>query len=690
MPLRPAGWDPAHAAGLHPVEALAYRSNLLGADRSLANWGGGNTSSKVWEIDHVGRRVRVLRVKGSGTDLATIGPAGFAGLRLEELLPLEERDEMADADMVDHLLRSGVDPGQPRPSIETLLHAFLPATHVDHAHPDAVIALTCAPDGRDLAERAFGAEAVWIDWVRPGFALSKVIAARLREAPDARFVLLEKHGLVTWGETHEESYGDTLDAVERARAVLDEAADRPAFGAVRAPALAPERRRELLARALPVLRGRLCVHGHHVLEVDDSEPVLDFVAGADSAALSQVGAACPDHLVNTKAKPLWVDFRGEDPQELVAALERGLDAYEDWYRRYYESNLDDETRPFPIDPPGPRVTLIPGVGMVTAGRSAQKADVSRQLFHRAIAVIGLAAAAGGFSSLSERESFRVEYWPLERYKLSLAPPAAELEGRVAVVTGGASGIGRASAELLAARGAHVAVVDLNEEGAQGVAEGLVERFGARRAVAVGADVTDESAVGRAVETAVLEWGGIDLLVANAGLASAASVLDTTVELWNRNVDVLVRGYFLAAREAVRVLRPQGVGGALVFVASKNAVAAGKGNAAYSAAKAAELHLARCLAEELGADGIRVNTVNPDAVVRGSGIFTSAWREARAAGYGIEPDELEEFYRRRTALGVNVFASDIAEAVLVFAGDRLPKTTGNFLNVDGGVATAYPR
>jgi NAD(P)-dependent dehydrogenase (short-subunit alcohol dehydrogenase family) len=387
---------------------------------------------------------------------------------------------------------------------------------------------------------------------------------------------------------------------------------------------------------------------------------------------------------------MWVPFEGDDPDELVAALERALDDYEAWYRAYYEDNLDDETRPFPLDPPGPRVTLIPGVGMVTAGRGAAKADVSRQLYHRAIAVMGLASAAGGFSSLTEREAFRVEYWPLERYKLTLAPAPAELDGRVAVVTGGAGGIGRAIAEGLAARGAHVAVLDLDPQHAREVADAIVERHGARRALAAVADVTDEAAVAAAFRSVVLEWGGVDVVVANAGLASAASVLDTSVELWDRNLDVLARGYFLTARTAVEVMRRQGQGGALVFVVSKNALAAGKGASAYSAAKAAELHLARCLAEELGGDGIRVNCVNPDAVVRGSGIFTSAWREERARGYGIEPDELEEFYRRRTALGVNVFAEDVAEAVLVFAGDRLAKTTGNLLNVDGGVAAAYPR
>ena len=688
----PDRWSDAAAGRLSPLEALAYRSNLLGADRRVANWGGGNTSSKIDELDHTGRAVRVLRVKGSGTDLASIQPEGFAGLRLHELLPLEAREQMPDADMVNHLLRSGVDPGQPRPSIETLLHAFVPAAHVDHTHPDAVIALTCTPGGRELAERAYGDEAVWVDYIRPGFRLSKLIAGALRDRPETRFVLLAKHGLVTWGDTGAASYRATLEAIARAHAALEEARSRAPFGPPLRPALDADTRRRLLVATLPVLRGALSRHRPQVLQVDESDPVLEFVAGDDAERLSQVGAACPDHLVSTKARPLYVRAAadGDDPDALADALREGVTAYEAWYRGYYDEHVDDETCPFPMDPPGPRVTLIPGVGMVTAGAHAAKADVANGLYHRAIEVIRLAAGVRDFTSLSEAEAFAVEYWPLERYKLSLAPAPRELDGRVALVTGAASGIGRATAELLAAEGAHVAVADLNAEGAAEVAGLLEERHGARRALAVEVDVADERAVERAFEDTVLRWGGADIVVCSAGLATAAPLVDTTVAQWDRLFDVLARGYFLVARSAARLMERQGTGGSIVFVASKNALVAGRGNAAYSAAKAAELHLARTLAEELGARGIRVNSVNPDAVVQGSGIFTSEWRRERATGYGIPEDELEEHYRARTTLGVNVLPQDVAQAILLFASDRLHKTTGNVLNVDGGVAAAYPR
>lgn len=682
-------WDAATADRLSPLDQLVYRSNLLGEDRRIVNWAGGNTSSKIEHVDHAGRLVRTLYVKGSGTDLATIVADGFSVLRLDDLLLLEQRDEMTDAEMVDYLLRSGLNPGQPRPSIETLLHAFIPVPHVDHTHPDAIIALTSAPGGRGLAEQAFGEEAVWSDYIRPGFALSKLVAAAVRDNPAARFVLLAKHGLVTWGDTHEQSYRETLAAIARADETLANAAVKPPFGEIRKP-LPADRRRDFLVEALPLLRGVLSRDRHNVLRVDTSDVALEYVGGGDTGRLSQVGAACPDHLINTKAKPLYLEWNGKSAESLREGLRTGLLRYEAWYRSYYQDNLDDETRPFAIDPPGPRVVLIPGVGIVTSGVDATKADVSAQLYSRAIEVIRYAAAVSDFTSLSESEAFAVEYWPLERYKLSLAPAPRELEGRVALVTGAASGIGRAVAELFAARGAHVAIADIAGDRAEEVAASLVERHGRGRALPLAMDVADEAAVQRTFEEVVLAWGGIDVVVSNAGLALAANLVDTSVESWDRNFDVLGRGYFLVAREAVRLLQRQGCGGSLIFVASKNALVAGKGAAAYSVAKAAELHLARCVAEEVGADSIRLNVVNPDAVIRGSRIWSSAWKEERARNYGIEPDQLEEHYRERTTLKVNVFPEDVAEAVLWFASDRSSKSTGNILNVDGGVAAAYPR
>jgi len=687
-------WDAGAAAQLGLLERLTYRSNLLGSDRALANQGGGNTSAKGTIADHTGREVRALWVKGSGTDLATITPRGFACLRLEELLPLRERDAMDDATMVAYLLRCAVNPDQPRPSIETLLHAFVPADHVDHTHADAIIALTSNPNGRRLAEEAFGDEAVWLDYQRPGFDMSRRISLLLEANPAARAVLLEKHGLVTWGESGEESYEATIEIVSRAAEAIDRAGRaRFGLGGQKVTELGDDDAQALLAQALPALRGALLADADGViLEVDRSPEAVAFASSERAPEVSQIGAPCPDHLINTKHKPLVVPFdpSRDGAEELARALRAGVEEYAAWYRDYYARHLDDETRPFPIDPAGPRVVVIPGVGIVTSGPDAGRARFARDLYHRAIPVQDSADALGGFRSLSEAEAFAIEYWPLERYKLAQAPPRGELAGKVALVTGGASGIGRAAAQVLAGRGAHVVVADINAAGAGEVAAALVESYGARRALGVAVDVTDEKAVERMTRRTVLEYGGLDILVASAGLATSAPVTETTLADWDRNYAVLARGYFLAAREAFRVLLEQGRGGSIVFVGSKNALVAGGNAAAYSSAKAAALHLGRCLAEEGGPQGIRVNTVNPDAVIEGSSIWSSDWKAERASTYGIQEGDLQSFYRGRTKLGVSVYPEDVAEAIAFFAGPRSNKSTGNVVNVDGGVTAAYPR
>jgi rhamnulose-1-phosphate aldolase/alcohol dehydrogenase len=694
IPAPESRWNGGAASSLSVLDVLVYRSRLLGADRALANIGGGNTSAKESAVDHTGRKLQVLWVKGSGTDLATISAAGFAGLRLDELLPLRRRAEMDDASMVDYLRACATRPDQPRPSIETLLHAFIPATHVDHTHPDAVIALTSNPEGRKLAEQAFGDEIVWLEYQRPGFDMSRRIAVLLEETPSARAVLLEKHGLVTWGETGEESYESTIEFVSRAAHAIDEAAHgRFGLGGQQAAELGDGAVTTLLSQSLPALRGALLADADGlVLEVDRATEAIAFASAARTGEVSQIGAPCPDHLINTKHKPLIVEF---DPlvdgsSELADAFRKGVAEYARWYREYYERNIDDETGQFPIDPAGPRVILIPGVGIVTSGGDAGRARISRDLYHRAIAVEDAADALGGFRSLTEAEAFAIEYWPLERYKLAQMPPRGELAGRVAVITGGASGIGRATARLLASRGVHVVVGDLNLDGAEVLADQIRSEFGVRRALAVETDVTSEDAVAELVRRTVLEYGGLDILIASAGLATSAAITETTLEEWELNFAVLARGYFLAARESFRVLTQQGTGGSIVFVGSKNALVAGSNAAAYSSAKAASLHLARCLAEEGGPHGIRVNTVNPDAVIRGSSIWSSDWKAERASTYGVNEDELQTFYQGRTKLGVAVFPEDVAEAIAFFAGPRSAKSTGNVVNVDGGVTAAYPR
>ena len=649
------------------LEQVLYASRLLGSDRAVANFGGGNTSAKGRAIDHVGREIEVMWVKGSGSDLATMEREDFTALRLEELLAVFEREELSDEVMVAHLARCQVDPVAPRSSIETLLHAFVPFAHVHHTHPDAINVLAGTRDGERLVAECFGGEAVWVPYIRPGFALAKQVGAAVRENLGLRLVVLAKHGLVVWGESAEEAYRRTVEVINRAVVFVNARTD----GLERFDGAAGESRPELLRELLPTLRGAVSSERAKVLVVDTSPRVMEFVSSRAAPELTDIGAACPDHLVHTKRLPLWIPF---DPDVAVLReriVERAA-AYREAYRAYGDAD------------PDARVVLVQHVGLVGVGISTKRAGLSRDLYHRAIEVMAGAHALGGFVSLDEAESHAIEYWPLELYKLSLAPPAGELQGRVALVTGAAGGIGRAVVDLLASAGACVVAFDLDQQGAQDAVSG-------HDGIGVGGDVTSEDAVARAFAAAVDAYGGVDIVVSNAGVASSAAIEQTTLAELDRNHAILGTGYFLVAREAFRVLREQGRGGAIVFVASKNALVAGRNAAAYSSAKAAELHLARCLAEEGGAIGIRVNTVNPDAVLQGSRIWDSSWRGQRAAAYGIRPDELEEHYRKRTTLGVNILPEDIAEAVLHFASPRRSgKSTGNVLNVDGGVPAAYPR
>jgi rhamnulose-1-phosphate aldolase/alcohol dehydrogenase len=671
-----ARWQPP--AGASELELLTYRSNQLGADRSVANWGGGNTSCKATEIDFRGRPTRVLWVKGSGSDLATIRAEQFTGLRLDDVEPLFEREAMSDEDLVTYYEHAALRPRQPRASIETPLHSMLPFAHIDHTHPDAIIALCAIPSGPELAQRLWGELALWVPYQRPGFGLGKQLAVALRERPDLTCVLLAKHGLVTWGDSAEQCYASTLATIGRAAEALAERADERRVFASAASTGAPAA--DVVA-LLPALRGAVSQRRHAVLHVDSSEAARAFSCRLDLDELATLGPACPDHLVHTKPWPLVLPA-GATP----GAIRERVEDYERRYAAYVERYGSREQ----MFDPAPRVVLAPGVGVITTGPDASRAQVAAQLYERAMAVLSVSAGLGGFDALSEAEAYGIEYWPMELYKLSLQPPPRELAGRVALVTGGASGIGRAIVERLAEAGAHVVVADRNVVGAQEVARELTRTYGPARGLAVHMDVTDEAAVRRGFEQTVLGYGGLDILVSNAGLATSNPIAGTSLEEWNRTLEVLGTGYFLVAREAFRLLQGQGRGGSVVFIASKNALVAGRNAAAYSAAKALELHLARCLAEEGGGAGIRVNTVNPDAVLQGSGIWSSSWREQRAQTYGIRPDQLEEHYRGRTTLGVNVLPEDVAEAVLFLASERAAKSTGNIINVDGGNSAAYPR
>ena len=687
------------------LEQLVARSRKLGADRSVCNWGGGNTSAKSDEIDFRGRPARILWVKGSGSDLASVTEPSFTGLNLQDVLPLLERERMSDSEMVDYLAHCFYEPGRPRPSIETLLHGFLPFAHIDHTHADATNYFACAASGEKLARDCFGDKLIWIPYRRPGFGLAREVALALRSRPEATLVILAKHGLITWGESDEECYASTLRTITQAREYVEARiarSGRSIFGGSRVSSPAAGERHSIAAQVAPILRGLVSGEKRQVLRYEDGEDVLSFASSQDAPRLTGIGAACPDHLVHTKPWPLLVDWEpGRGVAALVESLRSGVAAYVEKYRGYLETNAQQNLDPDASEPiyrasdaasdPHPRVILIPGVGMFTTGKDAMMAGVSAQLYHRAIAVMRGAEACGGFISLSDAESYAVEYWPLEQYKLKLAPPERESARHVALVTGAAGGIGSATCRRLAQDGAHIVATDIDMAGAEQLAAYLNSHYGAGRAIAVKMDVTDETRVRAAFEEAALAFGGIDIIVNNAGLASSAPITETSLAEWNKNWHVLATGYFLVAREGFRLLQAQGRGGNLVFIASKNALVAGKNAAAYSTAKAAEAHLARCLAEEGGQFGIRVNTVNPDAVLAGSRIWDSAWRQERAATYGVAPDQLEEVYRKRTTLGVNILPEDIAEAVAFFASPvRSIKSTGNILNVDGGVAAAYPR
>jgi rhamnulose-1-phosphate aldolase/alcohol dehydrogenase len=684
-------WDSSKAAQLKgALEELVYRSNIIGVDRRVCNVYGGNTSAKTTVKDFRSRDVEVMYVKGSGSDLASMKAAHFTGLRMEDIRPLFEREAMTDEEMVAYLGHCMIDSKHPRASIETLLHAFLPFKHVDHTHPDAIISLCCADNGKELAKEIFGDRFVWVPYVRPGFTLSKMIAEGVLANPKAELVLMEKHGLVTWGETSEACYAQTIQIIREAEAFIEARVDQgKLFGGVRHAPLAAHIRRTVASQVMPAIRGAVSETKKMIVSFDDQEDVLGFVGGELSPKLSQVGAACPDHLVHTKVVPLFIDWEPnpDDVERLKAKLKEGIAAYKEQYKAYFERNQKEGDVMFEA---APRVILIPGVGMINTGKSRAMSQVSGALYHRAISVMRGATALGKFVSLSENESYNVEYWPLELYKLSLSPPEAEFSRKVAFITGGAGGIGSETARRLAAEGAHVVLADLNLEGAQKITSEINDKFGENRAIAVKMDVTNEEAVKAAFAETALTFGGVDIIVNNAGLATSSPFDETSLQEWNLNMNVLGTGYFLVAREAFKLMKQQAIGGNMVFVGSKNSVYAGKNATAYSAAKALEAHLARCIASEGGEFGIRVNTILPDAILQGSAIWNGAWRNERAAAYGIEPDQLEEYYRKRTTLLVNIFPKDIAEGIAFFASSKSDKTTGCMLTIDGGVPAAFTR
>ena len=674
-----------HAAE-EPLDTLVRFSRRVGGDPSLVLRGGGNTSLKTEETDVLGRPLRVLRVKGSGSDLASIRRSDFAGVRLDDVLPLFGREDMSDEEMVAYLARCLTDPASPRPSIETLLHAFIPAASVFHSHADAVLALVNTPDPGRTLDEALGASVLRVPYRRPGFLLSREVGEAVRAAPDAPGLILLNHGVVAWGDTPEEAFGHHQELVARAREHVAARDTTRVFVADARLRLDPERRRRVVAALAPAIRGALGASRRVVARWTDAPEVLEFVGSPRAREASAAGAATPDHILTTKRLPLWVDV--DDPGDADAAAERFREALGRWradYLAYVERNRTDE----PVLEPAPRVVLVPGVGMWTAGPNPRTAALARDIYLHTMGIMAGAESLGGYRSLPEPEGFRAEYWPLELYKLTLAPPERDLAGRVALVTGATGAIGREVSLRLAAAGAQVVVTDLAPAAAEALAGEITARDAAGSALALPLDVTREDQVEAALERVCLEYGGVDVVVSNAGIAHCAPIESLELADWERSLAVNATGHFLLARAALRLLRRQATGGSLVFVATKNVTAPGKDFAAYSASKAAEAQLARVAAIEGGPLGVRVNMVNPDAVFAGSGLWTEIGPE-RARAHGIAPEALGDFYRARTLLNVEVRAEDVAEAVLFLASDRSSRTTGCMLPVDGGVREAFVR
>ena len=682
-------WNEAETADMDSLGQLVYQSRLIGADTSLVVWGGGNTSIKVTEKDHLGRDAPAMLIKGSGSDMKSIERRHFPALRLDEVLPLFDRDEMSDEEMVAYLAKCMMDPVAPRPSIETLLHAFLPYTSVAHSHADAVVALTNNSNVAETLEEVYGDSLAVVEYIRPGFTLSKRVGQAARGDPSIKGVVLVNHGLFTWGSTAKEAYDIHIDLVTQAEDYTrSKATGKQVFGVLKQKPLDAERRREVAAAVAPTLRGMVSRNNRAVLRFDDQPDVLEFVGSEQAKELSGVGPATPDHLIQTKQRPLWVDAPDpEDASAIRRAIGAGVEEYAQEYSRWYEEHTDGG---HPMLDPYPRVALVPGVGMWSIGRDSRAALVTGDIYHHTISVMGSGQSVGGYTSLTSQDAFEAEYWPMELYKLTLAPPEKELARRVALVTGGAHGIGKAIAQRLAAEGAHVVVTDLDGEGAQAVAEELNSANGAGRAIGWRLDVTSEAETAEAFRMARITYGGLDILVSNAGIATVGAVDALSLADWQRAFDVNTTGHFLAAREAVKLMKEQAIGGSLVFIGTKNVPSPGKDFGAYSASKAAEVQLARVLAVENGDYGIRSNIVNPDAIFQGSNLWSEEVKQQRSQSYNIGAEDLPDYYRQRNLLKEFIYSEDVAEAVLFLAGDRSSKTTGAMFPVDGGLKDAFPR
>ncbi|WJI38216.1 bifunctional rhamnulose-1-phosphate aldolase/short-chain dehydrogenase [Mesorhizobium opportunistum] len=687
-------WDDAKAKGMSDPELLVYRSNTLGSDKRVTNYGGGNTSSKIWQKDPLsGETVEVLWVKGSGGDSASIKLDGFATLYMDKLRALKGlyRGVEHEDEMVGFLPHCTFNLNPRAASIDTPLHAYVPKPFVDHMHPDAIIAIAAAKDSKALTKEIFGDAIGWLPWKRPGFELGLWLEKFCIENPEAKGVILESHGLFTWGDTPKECYETTISVINQAIEWFERRSEGLAiFGGEVVKSLDAAARRAIAAKLMPKIRGLISEKSHKLGHFDDQPAVLEFVNSRDLRSLAALGTSCPDHFLRTKIRPLVIEFDPAKPDvdAVIARLADDIAAYRVGYQAYYDSCKHADSPA--IRDPNAVVYLMPGVGMFTFAGDKATARISGEFYVNAINVMRGASTVSSYVGLPAQEAFDIEYWLLEDLKLQRMPRPKSLAGQIALVTGGAGGIGRATANRLLREGACVVLADIDEAALASANEELANAYGKDFVRPVVINVTSEGQVVAGFAETAVEFGGIDILVSNAGLASSAPIEETTLALWNKNMDILSTGYFLVSREAFRLFRVQKIGGNVVFVASKNGLAASPNAAAYCTAKAAEIHLARCLALEGAEAQIRVNVVNPDAVLRGSKIWTGEWKEQRAAAYKMSTDDLEEHYRSRSMLKRSVFPEDIAEAIYFFASDMSAKSTGNIVNVDAGNAQSFTR
>ena len=692
-------WDEAKAAELagDEVGLLVYRSNLLGADLRLTNYGGGNTSCKATAKDPLtGKEVEVMWVKGSGGDLGTMKRNGLAALYVDRLRALkniyrgiEHEDEMVE--LFNHCI---YDLASKAPSIDTPLHGFLPFKHIDHLHPDAAIAIAAAKDGKKITQELFGGTIGWVEWQRPGFDLGLKLKQCLDESPGIRGIMLGSHGLFTWGDTAYESYINTLEVIERCAQYLEDNFGKkgPVFGGERIKSLAKEDRLKKASALAPVLRGFCSSYQKMIGHFTDDDRVLQFINSNDLGRLAPLGTSCPDHFLRTKISPLVLNLTPQEDISNTNAIKEKLApqfvSYRKMYADYY--NTCKHANSPAMRDPNPVVILYPGVGMFTFAKDKQTARVASEFYTNAINVMRGAEAVSQYTSLPRQEAFDIEYWLLEEAKLQRMPKPKSLSGRIALVTGSAGGIGKAIAKKFAEEGACVILSDINQERLDGAVTEFEKTFGNDVVVSALLNVVDDLSIEKAFGQTALSFGGADIIINNAGISISKPITEHSIEDWDKLYDILVKGQFLVSKRGIEIMRKQDLGGDIVNIVSKNSIVAGPNNAGYGSAKAAQAHLTRLLAAELGADKIRVNTVNPDAVISDSNIWSGGWAEGRAKAYGITVDELPAYYAKRTLLNETILPEDIANACFAFVGGLLNKSTGNTLNVDGGVATAFSR